>query len=200
MSAHRREADIERVRALAQRSGGRIGLITTPTPGSARFIVELDYVTSGSSRYPQERQARSRIAIDLAARHPFEAPMARVLTPIFHPNVFPSGLVCLGSKWIPSEGMDLFVSRIARLLAYDPLLVNVHSAAHGAALHWYLAAARLHPQAFPTDAAAIALGQTAQPERVVRACPHCGAQLRLPTGRSGEVQCPRCAKAFETTT
>ena len=196
--ALRREADIERVRALAVASGGRVGLVTTPSAGTPRFVVELDYVTSGSSRYPAERQARSRVAIDLALRHPFDAPAARVLTPVFHPNVFPSGVVCLGSKWIPSEGMDLFVQRIARLLAYDPLLVNVHSVANGAALQWYLATSRLHPGAFPTDPAALALGKS--DARVVRACPHCQAQLRLPAGRSGRVQCPRCARSFETET
>jgi hypothetical protein len=198
MTASRREADIERVRALAASSAGRLGIVALPAPGSPRFVLDLDYATAGSRRYPAEKQPRSRVAIELAARHPFEPPVARVLTPIFHPNVFASGIVCQGTKWLPSEGMDLFVRRIVRLLAFDPLLTNTASAANGAAAQWYAAQSRAHPQAFPTDRAALALGETA--ERVVRTCPQCGRQLRLPAGRRGSVQCPLCQRAFETET
>lgn len=198
MTASRREADIERVRALAAASAGRLGIVALPAPGSPRFVLDLDYATAGSRRYPAEKQPRSRVAIELAARHPFEPPVARVLTPIFHPNVFASGIVCQGTKWLPSEGMDLFVRRIVRLLAFDPLLTNTSSAANGAAAQWYAAQARAHPHAFPTDRAALALGET--PERVVRTCPQCGRQLRLPVGRRGSVQCPLCQRAFETET
>jgi hypothetical protein len=198
VSASRREADIERVRALAAASAGRLGIVTVPAPGMPRFVLDLDYATAASPRYPAERQPRSRVSIELAPRHPFEPPVARVLTPVFHPNVFPSGVVCQGARWLPSEGMDLFVRRIVRLLAFDPLLVNTGSAANGAAAQWYSAQSRLHPHAFPTDRAALALGET--PERVVRACPQCSRQLRLPAGRRGSVQCPFCQRAFETET
>jgi hypothetical protein len=62
-------------------------------------------------------------------------------------------------RLLPSEGMDLFVRRIVRLLAFDPLLVNTGSAANGAAAQWYAAQSREHPHAFPTDRAALALGR-----------------------------------------
>lgn len=194
----RREADIQRVRALAAASGGRLGIVTVPSPGVPRFVLDLDYATAGSMRYPHERQPRSRVAIELAARHPFEPPVARVLTPIFHPNVFASGIVCQGSKWLPSEGMDLFVRRIARLLAFDPMLVNIGSAANGAAAQWYAAQSRAHPHAFPTDRAALTLGEPVG--RVLRTCPHCSRQLRLPAGKRGSVKCPLCERAFEVET
>jgi hypothetical protein len=203
----RREADIERVRALAAGSGGRVGIVALPGAGQPRFVLDLDYATAGSPRYPDERQPRSRVAIELSARHPFLPPTATVLTPIHHPNVFPSGVVCLGAKWLASEGMDLFVARIARLLAFDPLLVNEQSVAHSAALLWYRAARWRHPQAFPTDAAALALGvppderaAAPAPDRVLRTCPGCGTALRLLAGRSGSVTCPRCAVEFEVQT
>ncbi len=194
----RREADIERVRALAASSGGRLGIVALPVPGNPRFVLDLDYATAGSRRYPAEKQPRSRVSIELAARHPFEPPVARVLTPIFHPNVFASGIVCQGTKWLPSEGMDLFVRRIVRLLAFDPLLTNASSAANGVAAQWYAAQSRAHPHAFPTDRAALALGET--PERVMRTCPGCGRQLRLPARRRGSVKCPLCQRAFEAET
>lgn len=194
--AARRDADIERVRALASASGGRIGIVTLPAPGRARFVLDLAYATVGSPQYPQARQPSSRIAIELAARHPLQPPVTTVLTPVFHPHVFASGVVCIGAKWIPSEGMDLFVRRVARLLAFDPLLMNAHSIANGAAQAWYALALQRFPAAFPTDPAALALAEV----RVVRSCPHCGAALRLPAGRSGSVTCPKCAHDFEVAT
>ena len=195
----RREIDVERVRALAAASAGRIGVVTLPIPGRPRFVLDLGYATAGSPAYPRERQAASRITIDLAPRHPFQPPLTTVLTPIFHPHVFSSGVVCIGAKWLPGEGMDLFVRRVVRLLAFDPLLMNPHSIANAAANTWYRSSLLRHPQAFPTDPAAIAWQAGGSPavERVIRKGPHCAASLRLPSGRSGCVECPRCAGEFE---
>ncbi len=199
----RREVDSERVRALATASGGRVGVVTVPTPGHARFVLDLRFVTADSPRYPVQRCTSTRLAIELAPRHPFQPPLATVLTPIFHPHVFPSGLVCIGAKWLPSEGMDLFVQRIVRLLAYDPLLMNPQSVAHGAAQLWYQRALLQDPAAFPTDAAAIAAmgarrGRSV--ERVVVRCPDVQDRTALPAGRGGSVRCPRCGASFETAT
>lgn len=207
----RRDVDIERLRALAATSGGRIGIVTLPVAGRPRFVLDLGYATVGSHRYPVERQSSSRVAIDLAPRHPFQPPVTTVLTPIYHPHVFPSGIVCIGSKWLPSEGMDLFVHRVVRLLAFDPLLMNPYSIADGAANAWYQSALRRHPEAFPTDVAALALtvdertdvgseSRDAAAERVIRHCPHCRVGLRLPAGHSGTVRCPQCGSDFRTNT
>jgi hypothetical protein len=211
-SSVRLAADADRLRALAAASGGRIGLVALPAPGSPRFVLDLGFVTAGSSRYPAERRTTTRLVIDLPARYPFMPPAATLATPIFHPNVYPSGLVCLGTKWLPSEGMDLFVRRIAQLVTFDPLIVNVQSVANAAALHWYVQALRKHPQAFPTDRIEIETPDTrdaqlrwhesaaADATRVIRQCPHCGASLRLPTGRRGTVRCPKCGRGFEADT
>jgi hypothetical protein len=205
-------ADLERLRALAAASGGRIGLVGTPAPG--RFVLELGYATAGSREYPAVRETRTRLVIELPARYPFQTPIATVTTPIFHPNVYPSGLVCLGAKWLPSEGMDLFVRRVARLLTFDPQLVNVQSAANPDALFWYLDALARYPGAFPSERVDLVLpdeqparvrwrdtgGDSEHAERVIGPCPRCGAQLRLSAGRSGTVRCPKCGSAFETAT
>jgi uncharacterized Zn-finger protein len=202
-------ADTEGLRALALGSGGKVALMGVPAPGAPRFVVELAYATAGSAAYPGRRQDRTRIVIDLPSRYPFEPPRATITTPILHPNVFASGLVCLGAKWLPSEGMDLFVQRLARLVTFDPLLVNVHSAANREGLAWYLGARMTHPQAFPTDR--VDLGEKregearvqwreAGGERAVVACPKCGAKLRLPAGKRGSVRCPKCAHEFEAAT
>lgn len=206
-------ADSERLRALAAASRGRITLLALPAPGSPRFVLDLGFVTAGSSAYPgSDRRTTSRLTIDLPARYPFMPPSATITTPIFHPNVYPSGLVCLGTKWLPSEGMDLFVRRIAQLVTFDPLIVNIHSAANPAALHWYAQALRKFPHAFPTDRVDLETPEARDAQirwnestvagaaRVIRRCPHCGANLRLPAGRRGTVRCPKCARGFEADT
>ena len=217
----RRQVDVARVRALAAASGGRVGIVSLPVDGRPRFVVDLGFATVGSTAYPQVRQPSSRVTIDLAPRHPFQPPAATVLTPIFHPHVFPSGVVCIGAKWLPSEGMDLFVLRLVRLLAFDPLLMNPHSIANAAAQLWYQAMLLRHPDAFPTDASALVLASgaaggradsdvapvrsatndpAAASERVLRRCPHCDSALHLPAERAGTVRCPQCARDFEART
>lgn len=211
-SSLRLAADVERLQALACASHGRIELVALPAPGSPRFVLELGFATAASSGYPRDRRTSSRLTIDLPARYPFMPPAATVTTPIFHPNVYPSGLVCLGTKWLPSEGMDLFVRRIVQLVTFDPLIVNTQSVANPAALRWYVQTLRKLPHAFPTDR--VELEATDAPEarirwseqatagapRVLRTCPHCGAGLRLPGGRCGTVRCPKCAHGFEAAT
>jgi ubiquitin-protein ligase len=205
----RREVDIAHVQALAAASAGRVQVLAVPSPGSPRFELNLVVRTAGSQNYPDQAQASSRLTIELAARHPFMPPIATVHTPIFHPNVFESGVVCMGAKWLPSEGMDLYVRRLVRLLAFDPLLVNQRSVAHSNALAWYQRTLRQQPLAFPSDPAALRLGEPGvgskasiapSTDRVVVRCPHCSAGLRLPAGRSGMVACPGCQRDFEAQT
>lgn len=209
VSAVRRAADLARLRSLAQSAGGKISVLEDARPD--RYVVDLRYFTVGSRDYPRVKQPASRLVVDLGARYPFQPPAANVVTPIFHPNVFASGLVCLGAKWLPSEGMDLFVQRIARLLTFDPLLLNLQSAANGEAMHWYRRVAVLHPEAFPTDRVELELTETPTPrvqwqdppagaERVPVPCPHCATTLRLPAGKSGTVRCPRCTREFTANT
>jgi hypothetical protein len=209
----RLQSDLERLRALAASSGGRVVLLTGPTAAAPFARLELRYTTAGSHRYPVERCDQTRIDISLPARYPFQPPVAAVQAPVWHPNVFASGTICLGTKWSPTEGLDLFVQRVARLLTFDPLLVNTASAANREAAAWYEQARRQHPQAFPTDfpgfATTAAAGsggrlhwRDAPPDdgRVSYPCPGCARTLRLPPGRTGRVRCPRCGANFEART
>jgi ubiquitin-protein ligase len=202
--------DTERLRGLMLASGGRISLLSVPNGSMQRFLLDLRFTTAGSSVYPNAKQPVIRLAIDLPARYPFQPPVATITTPIFHPNVFASGLVCQGAKWLPSEGMDLFVRRIAKLVTFDPLLVNAQSAANGEAMRWYVRAVRETPHAFPSDRVEIVLAEEERPkvqwqaapvaERVVKPCPACGTKLRLPAGKTGTVNCPGCGVGFEART
>lgn len=152
MTAHstRRDQDIQKLHALSNSSGGKIRIISiTGTPPNS-VEVELNYPTVGDKNYPKSVQKSTRVLIDIGARYPFVAPVVSIKTSIIHPNVYSSGQVCLGSKWLPTHGLDLLVKRLISIITYDPSILNVGSPANGDALSWYNVAQRANPSAFPT--------------------------------------------------
>jgi hypothetical protein len=206
MTAHalRREADLARLRELAALSGGRIGLLEAPSRAGRPIRLSIRCRTAASESYPQTAQEGVTLRIDLPSRYPFERPVLTVESRIFHPNVFASGVVCQGEKWLPGEGLDLVVKRIIRLVTFDPSHVNPASAANRTAAAWYLQQRSRTPQAFPTDRVDFASSgpatATNEPSRVVRHCPACGKGLRLPAGKTGVVTCPACRHDVEVST
>lgn len=193
----RRDADIDRLRLLEQNSRGQLQILQLPQGASNKIRFQLNLPSASNDKYPTQVLPAVRFQVELPARYPFEAPVARIGdTPVYHPNVFESGVICVGNKWNPSEGLDVYVTRLCKLLTFDGMLVNLNSIAHAAAGNWYGRARRAHPKSFPS---AIIDWESVQ-DKVVRACPHCAANLRLPTGRSGLVSCPKCNREFETTT
>ena len=199
--ALRREADLTRLHELAARSGGRLALLEAPTRTGRPIRLAVICRTAGSSDYPQSPQAaqdRVTLRIDLPARYPFERPVFTVESKIFHPNIFVSGVICQGEKWLPGEGLDLLVKRVIRLITFEPGHVNPASAANRVAAAWYLQQRSRTPSLFPTDQVDFAAIST--PPRVVRRCPDCGKGLRLPAGRQGIVACPACRREFEVRT
>ncbi len=209
----RLDADLGRLRSFAESEHGRLSVLSAPDAARPVLLAELRYPTAGSPRYPTETQTLSRLRVTLPARYPFQPPTASVETRVYHPNVFPSGAICLGTRWLPSEGLDLFLQRVIRLLCFDPLLVNIASPANREAADWYLSARRRHPGAFPTTALQFAQSGQERRERVgwheppgsaptrsLHSCPACRRPLRLPAGRRGTVRCPACGVRFEAST
>lgn len=196
VSAVRLAADVEALRALAVASRGAVQFESLPSERRPELRVVFHCVTAGNTRYPTERATSINVHVALPERYPFQPPVATVRSPIVHPNVYASGVICLGTRWLPAEGLDLFVQRLLRLLTFDPLLLNANAPANREAAAWYWRTRERHPDAFPTDR--VVLEQAA--ERIVRACPACTRQLRLPRGRSGRVRCPGCGHEFEART
>ena len=199
-SAHllRREADLARLRELAGQSAGRLSLLEAPSRSGRPIRLRIDCRTAGSAGFPQAQQAGVTLRVDLPARYPFERPVLTVESPIFHPNIFASGVICQGDKWLPGEGLDLLVKRIIRLVTFDPGHVNPASAANRAAAAWYLQQRSKTPWLFPTDH--VDFAGASRPERVLRHCPGCGKGLRLPAGKQGTVACPACRREFDVAT
>jgi ubiquitin-protein ligase len=207
----RRAQDLQKLRELQRASRERVRVTHVSGNPPNKIDVELHLKTAPSKAYPQSIQEVTRVGISLPARYPFEEPTVNISTPILHPNVYTSGRVCLGVKWIPSFGLDLLVRRLAQIVTFDPTVLNLLSPANASAVSWYESAVRQHPSAFPSDRLDLAAAENpktiswinmtaAAPGKVAIDCPHCAAKLALPSGRSGNVKCPKCGSSFRATT
>jgi ubiquitin-protein ligase len=208
----RRREDLRKVQQLCASSGGKLSIAGVAGDPMQSMNLELRYATALDQRYPSHQGSRVRATITLSGRYPIQAPTVHLAPVVYHPNVFASGMVCLGTKWIPTEGLDLLVKRIAQIVTFDPAVLGEDSPANRDALEWYRRTKRLHPSSFPTDE--VDFSPTAAPaktmtwtnvetpatERVIISCAACGRQLRVPAGRSGTVRCPSCGHAFEART
>ena len=64
--------------------------------------------------------------------------------PIFHPNVFANGHICVGG-YSPTESLARFIIRIAKFIQFDPAVINAGSPANMGARDWYLSHRGLCP-------------------------------------------------------
>ena len=74
--------------------------------------------------------------------------------PIFHPNVYVGGTVCIRS-YNPSESLANFVLRLARYIQCDPGFTGLDSPANPTARDFFVA----HPGLFPTDRTVLPTGE-----------------------------------------
>lgn len=205
----RRIQDIQKLTQLATHSKGRLRVAKVSGSPVDHIELEFNLKTAGSSGYPDKVSTVTRLQISLPARYPFVEPAVTVNTPIYHPNVYTSGRVCLGLKWLPTNGLDLLVKRLAQIIAFDPVILNEKSPANGAALTWYIGAKRRFPSSFPTDnfnldapekPAGIKWSNVSSDgEKGVVNCPGCAAKLSAPTGKRLKLTCPKCGNTFEAT-
>ena len=150
------KADLTKLRNLESFSGGKVSVLSTSGNPINRILVELRYPTAKTSKYPQDVQSSTTVQIDLQSRYPFVEPKALIKTPIYHPNVYKSGQICFGTKWVPTEGLDLLVKRVIKIITFAPDIVNEKSPANADAKVWYLKKVKESPHIFPTDQANIA--------------------------------------------
>ena len=153
--AERRLQDLAKITRLGVRARGRIAVGETLGTPPSEITVSLNYKTAASARYPEDVRETTRIRIILSARYPFQEPAVEILDPVFNPNVYPSGRVCLGKKWLATEGLDLIVLRVIKILTFDPEILNDWAPANMEAAHWYKATRAAHPGAFPSEKLAL---------------------------------------------
>ena len=139
VAAERRREDLARLEAMCAASNGRLRVTDRSGDAPSEITIQLACRTAGSESYPSRVVERVRARIRFPHRYPFQEPLVELDPPVFHPNVYQSGRVCLGFTWLPTESLDLLVRRLARIVTFDPLVLNTSSPANPAAARWYLA-------------------------------------------------------------
>jgi len=146
-----------------------------------------------------EPVAEHRLEITLPLGYPRDAPMFRMLTPVFHPNIAPHA-VCIGDHWAAGESLDLLIQRVAEMLAFQSY--NIKSPLNGRAAQWV----EVHRDRLPLDAAElfVDLSKEPEPEASAAGCGNCGATgaLGAPCAAGHALcgdcamSCPSCARAL----
>lgn len=205
----RKEEDFSKIKKLAEEFPELIEIKTSSFNPGNTLLLSLNIPTARNTRYPQEVQNKTDIKIDFPLNYPFSEPKATITTPIWNPNVYSSGLICHGTKWLPTEGLDLFVIWIMKLISYDPSIVFTGSPANREAADWYNRVK--NKNYFPT----INLEQRKKKEEKkvtwknindnqtnysIVNCPNCNQKSRVPSGKKLKVNCPSCKHIFEVST
>jgi len=212
----RRDEDVSKLRELEKRTGGRIRVTHVSGRPIETIALRLTVRTAGNPKFPAQTVTEVNANIQLAARYPFVEPSVALTTRVFNPNVYESGRVCFGPKWLPTEYLDLLAQRLFKILAFDESIINVASAANGEAAHWYLHAKTRYPADFPSDTLVDIRPKPdsplkwtdhsqppkppANPAKTLVACPRCQTRLRLLPMKSSSVSCPACHHSFQATT
>lgn len=141
MSARERRLlkDFEEVIKLAEESNGLLRVRYRGNPPEVYYI-EINGIY-GIERIDEGKRPILRdnheLTIDLRTGYPYNPPRIYFNTPIFHPNIWPNGLVCIEDVWNPSHTLkDIIIDIANRIQYYSPEKVNLESVADKKAAEW----------------------------------------------------------------
>jgi len=144
----RLSSDLMKIRDLVNSSAGRLRILSAK--GNPPYEYEFEYRLRSIVKLDGNNPtygASHIVRIRLPANYPIGQPIAETLTPIFHPHVFHSNVICIGRRWMASEFLDLFVKRVGAIISFDPSYFDFKSPANQDAMDW----AKNHMHLFPTD-------------------------------------------------
>ncbi len=156
--SRRLRTDFAKVQALLDRAPAFLELESAAGDPPSRYL--LSYRCLSVERVEGEQAVFRdvhQVEIKVPSGYPLEPPTVRILTPIYHPHVFTSGQVCLGSRWQVGEGMDNLLLRIGAILRFEPAYLDFKSPANLEAAQWaaaHLADFPLEPDPVPALPAA----------------------------------------------
>lgn len=148
-----------------------------------------------------ETATEHRLEVIMPKGYPRDAPLCRMLTPVFHPNIAPHA-VCVGDNWTAGEPIDLLIQRVGEILAFQSY--NIKSPLNGRAAQWV----DEHRDRIPVDPEEffVDLSQAPPPATSLAtpACTNCGARGGILTACSAghdscedcTLRCPTCSRAL----
>ena len=149
-SEERRNEDLRRLRAMETQSAGRIRILKVHGSPMRRVDLLLAVPTAADQTFPQSRAPEVLLYVDLPTDYPYKAPVCVITSTVFNVNIFSTGTVCLGSKWMPSHQLTLTVARLWRILSLDPEVINPNSPANSNAIPWWQNLLKNHRHLIPT--------------------------------------------------
>jgi len=131
-----------------------------------------------------ETATEHRLEVTMPRGYPRDAPMFRMLTPVFHPNIAPHA-VCIGDNWTAGEPLDQLIQRVGEILAYQSY--NTKSPLNGRAAQWV----DEHRAQLPIDTEEFFVDLAAVPviDDHAAACSNCGARDASGTDRDALTPC-----------
>jgi|SRR6201988_1657990 len=132
---------------------------------------------------------RHRLEISLPRGYPRDAPVCRMLTPVFHPNIAPHA-VCITDNWSAAESLSSVIMRVCEMLAFQSY--NTKSPLNGEAAQW----TAQHLPELPTDKREFFLDLEQMPDTHTASaavCANCGgAAAQLTHCEKGHALCEYC--------
>ncbi|MDB9322751.1 ubiquitin-conjugating enzyme E2 [Nodularia spumigena CS-591/04] len=144
----RLENDFKELTAFVNSSCGKLAIISTQGQPPHQYVIE--YRCRGIEKLQGTEpvfRTTHRVEINIGSNYPKEKPDAKFLTPIFHPNVYSSLRVCLGTYWTMAETLLELVLRIGKIIQYSDDVLNLKSPANSEAKNW----ATNNLRRFPVD-------------------------------------------------
>jgi hypothetical protein len=133
----RRARDVAGLYALQRRYPTLLEIRRVEGSPARQLELAVRIPTAVDRGFPRRRRPAMRLRLDLPARYPFEPARVSALDEVFNPNVFPSGLFCLGNDHRSTQTLAETVFQAMRIIALDPAIINCVSPADGEAAAWY---------------------------------------------------------------
>ncbi len=189
----RMQSDYEAVRRLI-RLHPRIDIEGVSGNPPERYRLKLTVASLRLDGTDLQQITEHLLEVQLPAGYPRDAPICRMLTPVFHPNIAPH-VVCIGDHWTAAESLDHMIQRVGEMLAFQSY--NIKSPLNGQAARWVEG----HADQLPVDETEFYVDlATATPvASKTAACDNCGEPAVNPfLCDAGHGLCADCQVACKT--
>lgn len=98
----RKSADLKKLQELQGKLRSALEIVSVQGNPPSHILCRIRIPTARNAEYPRVTQDVSEVEIQLPARYPLEQPVVLFKTPIWNPNVYPSGKWCFGDWKVTS--------------------------------------------------------------------------------------------------